>query len=470
MKIDLIFAQFVDLMEKILFFSIGNIPLIIAWLVLASLFFTLRFGFIGIRGFKHALDIAQGKYDTTEGLGEVSAFQALATALSGTVGLGNIAGIAIAIHTGGVGAVFWMSLIAFGGMANKFIECTLGQQYRQINADGTVSGGPMHYLSKGLSELGFASLGKFLAILFSLCCIGASFGGGNMFQVNQSWAAVVTLFPDWTNYNWLFGIIVAVLVGLIIVGGINRIGTVASKLVPLMIGIYLIACLWVIGLKISEIPQAIQTIWQQAFSSQAVEGGFWGMLVLAVRRNVFSHGAGLGTAAIAHSAAKTDEPIQEGIVAILEPFIDTIVICNLTALVIVVTGTYGDRIPSDISGSELTALAFAQVINWFPYVLAVVIFLFGFSTTITWCYYGEKSWTYLFGNNYVFIYKGLFLIGIFIGAIADLGSVVDFSDMMLLTMALPNIFGCLLLSNQVAKKLSNYWLKLNLLAIDRQKN
>lgn len=461
LSIDRIFSQIVEAMERVLFFSIAGIPLIILWLVLGGIFFTVRFGFIGIRGFKHAIDIARGKYDTG-GAGEVSAFEALATALSGTVGLGNIAGVAIAIQMGGVGAVFWMSGAAFLGMASKFIECTLAQQYRQINPDGTVSGGPMYYLSQGLQELGLPNLGKVMGIVFAIFCTGASFGGGNMFQVNQSVAAVTALFPSWRNYNWVFGIVAAVFVGLVIIGGISRIGAVTGKLVPLMIGIYLAACLWVIGMNITEVPAAIATMVEQAFSNNAVEGGFIGILVLGIRRSAFSNGAGMGTAAIAHSAAKTDEPIREGIVAILEPFIDTIVICNLTALVIVLTGTYGEQIAADISGSQLTALAFSQVIAWFPYVLAVVILLFGFSTTIAWSYYGEKSWTYLFGNNYIFVYKGLFLACVFLGAIIDLGVVVDFSDMMLLAMAVPNILGCVLLSNRVAKDLGNYWLKLDL--------
>ncbi len=462
LSIDRIFDQIVGVMERVLFVSIAGIPLIILWLVLGGIFFTVRFGFIGIRGFKHAIAIARGQYDTGEGSGEVSAFEALATALSGTVGLGNIAGVAIAIQMGGVGAVFWMSVAAGLGMSSKFIECTLAQQYRQLNPDGTVSGGPMYYLSQGLSELGFTNLGKVMGIVFAIFCTGAAFGGGNMFQVNQSVAAVTALFPSWRSYNWVFGIVAAVFVGLVIIGGINRIGAVTGKLVPLMIGIYLTACLWVIGVHITEVPAAISTMVEQAFSSSAVEGGFIGMLVLGIRRSAFSNGAGMGTAAIAHSAAKTDEPIREGIVAILEPFIDTIVICNLTALVIVLTGTYGENIATDISGSELTALAFSQVIAWFPYVLAVVILLFGFSTTIAWSYYGEKSWTYLFGNNYLVVYKGLFLGCVFLGAIVDLGVVVDFSDLMLLAMAVPNILGCLLLSDKVAKDLSNYWLKLDL--------
>ena len=456
-EIDLIFSQIVALIEQVLFYSIGGTPLIILWIIGGGLYFTLRFGFINIRGFKHALDIARGKYESEEeGIGEVSPFQALATALSGTVGLGNIAGVAIAIQIGGAGAVFWMSTAAFLGMSSKFIECTLGQQYRQVNPDGTVAGGPMYYLRDGLDKLGSGKLGRILGILFAIFCMGSSFGGGNMFQANQSFAALTVLFPSIASYNWVFGIIVALLVGLVIIGGISRIGVVTSKLVPVMIAVYLIGCLWVIGLNIAEIPHAISTIVQRAFSPIAVEGGLVGLLVQSVRRSAFSNGAGLGSAAIAHSAAKTKEPIREGIVAILEPFIDTIVICNLTALVILVTGMYGENIPADLSGSELTAAAFAQAISWFPYVLAIVIFLFGFSTMITWSYYGEKCWAYLFGEQNVLVYKSIFLVCIFIGSVVNLGAVVDFSDMMLLAMAIPNLIGCFFLSEKVAKDLQHY--------------
>ncbi|MGK7947380.1 MAG: alanine/glycine:cation symporter family protein [Xenococcaceae cyanobacterium] len=457
-KIDFIFSQSVSAIEQVLFFSIGGMPLIILWIIGGGLFFTLRFGFISIRGFKHAIDIARGKYaNEEEGVGEVSPFQALATALSGTVGLGNIAGVAIAIQIGGAGAVFWMSVAAFLGMSSKFIECTLGQQYRQVNSDGTVAGGPMYYLTDGLDKMGWGKLGRVLGILFAVFCMGSSFGGGNMFQANQSFAALTALFPGIESYNWVFGIIVAFLVGLVIIGGISRIGVVTSKLVPVMIAIYLVACLWVIGLNITEIPHAISTIIERAFSPVAVEGGLVGLLVQSVRRSAFSNGAGLGSAAIAHSAAKTKEPVREGIVAILEPFIDTIVICNLTALVIVVTGMYGENIPADMSGSELTAAAFARVISWFPYVLAIVIFLFGFSTMITWSYYGERCWAFLFGENNTLIYKGIFLFCIFIGSVVNLGAVVNFSDMMLLSMAFPNLIGCFILSGKVAQDLQNYW-------------
>ena len=320
----------------------------------------------------------------------------------------------------------------------------------------------MYYFNNGLTELGLPRLGKTLGGTFAFFCIGASFGGGNMFQVNQSFAVLTALLPALDQYDWLFGLIVAILIGLIILGGISRIGQVTSRLIPLMIGIYLLACLWVICINLAQLPQAIALIFKQAFVPTAVTGGLVGTLVIALRRSVFSHGSGLGTAAIAHAAARTEEPIKEGLVAILEPAIDTILICNLTALVIILTDTYGDTLPSGINGSEITTLAFSKALSWFPPVLAVVIFLFGFSTIITWSYYGEKSWGYLFGSQYTIIYKLLFLGGIVLGAIADLDTVVDFSDTMLLAMAVPNILGCLLLSNKVAKKLNNYWLKSSL--------
>jgi AGCS family alanine or glycine:cation symporter len=462
-RIDTVFADAIAVMEKIFFVSIGGIPLIILSIVGSGIFFTLRFGLINVRGFKHAIDIARGKYDRSDDEseeGEVSPSQALATALSGTVGLGNIAGVAIAIQIGGPGAVFWMSAAAFGGMSSKFIECTLGQQYRQVNPDGTVAGGPMYYLSWGLAELGLPRLGKVLAILFAIFGIGGSFGGGNMFQANQSFAALTALFPTIASYDWLFGITVALLVGLVIIGGIARIGIVTSKLVPLMIGIYLVGCFWVIGVKITEVPAAIVTICQQAFAPTAVEGGLVGLLVQGIRRSAFSNGAGLGAAAIAHAVAKTQKPIREGLVAILEPFIDTIIICNLTGLVIILTGMYGDNVAIATSGSELTAAAFGQVIVWFPFVLAVVIFLFGFSTMITWSYYGERCWAYLFGEQNILIYKGIFLLCIFVGSVVNLGTVIDFSDMMLLAMAVPNLIGCVLLSGKVAAQLQDYWLDL----------
>ena len=462
--IDTVFSTIVAAIQTVLFFSIAGMPLIILWIIAGSIFCTVRMGFINLRGFRHAIDIARGKYDnqnSSETGGEVTAFQALATALSGTIGLGNIAGVAIAIQMGGPGAVFWMTLAAILGMSNKFVECTLGMKYRNLNPDGSVSGGPMYYLSEGLAKRGMPQFGKILAVLFAIFCVGASFGGGNMFQVNQSFAALSAVLPQIADYDWLYGILVAFLVGLVIVGGISRIGVVTSRLVPAMVVIYLAICVWILSTMVNQIPTACVTIVREAFNPGAIEGGIIGILVQGIRRSAFSNGAGLGSAAIAHSAAKTEQPIQEGIVAILEPFIDTVIICNLTALAIVITGMYGDRVAPGTSGSQLTAMAFASVLDWFPLVLSVVIVLFGFSTLITWSYYGQQCWGYLFGEETTLIYKGIFLFFVFVGAVVNLGSVVDFSDMMLLAMSLPNLIGCILMSGEVAQDLQKYWLDLN---------
>ena len=455
--IDSVFSGIVAFLDKILFFEIAGFPLIVLWLICGSIFFTLRMGFINVRGFKHAIDIVQGKYDDPNDDGEVSHFQALATALSGTVGLGNIAGVAIAVQIGGPGAVLWMTLGGFFGMSSKFTECTLAQKYRRVRADGTIAGGPMYYISRPLANMGFRPLGKGLAGLFAILCILASLGGGNMFQSNQSYAAVSNVIPGIPS--WAFGVGVAVLVGIVIIGGISRIASVTGKLVPLMAVIYILACLWIILSNIGEIPNAISTIFTGAFSPQAVGGGFVGVLVQGIRRSAFSNEAGVGSAAIAHSAARSDEPLREGIVALLEPFIDTIVICNMTALVIVITGVYQDESVGD--GVLLTTNAFNTVVNWFPSVLAIAVALFAFSTMISWSYYGEKAWEYLFGNSSILVYKGIFVFCVFVGAVVNLGAVLDFSDMMLLAMSIPNLIGCYLLSGELASDLKEYMHRLS---------
>lgn len=468
-SIDAVFSGMVAVAEKILFFSIGGFPLIILWLLAGGIFCTFCTGFINIRGFLHAFKIASGQDNSKDkenllpsyNTGEVSSFQALATALSGSVGLGNIAGVAIAIQMGGVGAVFWMTVAAILGMSSKFVECTLGLKYRNFNPDGTFTGGPMYYLADGLSKLGVPKLGKVLAIFFAFFGIGAALGGGNMFQVNQSFAAFVTVVPVAADYNWLFGIIAAILVGLVILGGISRISVVASRLVPAMVTIYLVGCLWVLGVKYSEIPHALMLIIQQGFSPEAVTGGLVGAIIQGVRRSAFSNNAGLGFAAIAHATAKMEKPVKEGMVAILEPFIDTVIICNLTALVVIIAGMYGTNVAQIDSGSAIVALAFASIIDWFPWLLTIVIFLFAFATTIAWSYYGERCWAYLLGERSVGIFKLLFLACIFIGSVVNLDAIVDFSDMMLLATAIPNLIGCFLLSGGVVADLQAYWKSLS---------
>ncbi|HHP7243248.1 MAG TPA: alanine/glycine:cation symporter family protein [Elainellaceae cyanobacterium] len=452
------FSTFVEAVFGVLFFSVGGFPLIVLWLVVGAVFFTLRMGFINIRAFRHAIDVVRGKYDDPNEEGEVSHFQALSAALSATVGLGNIAGVAIAISLGGPGAALWMTMGGLFGMSSKFVECTLGQKYRIVKPDGTVSGGPMHYLSKGLADLGQRKLGQVLAVVFSFLCICGTFGGASMFQSNQSFGAVSTVIPALPG--WLYGLVLVSLVALVIIGGIQRIGMVAGTIVPLMCALYVLASVWILLANFTQIPAAISTIITQAFSPQAVGGGFVGVMVQGLRRSAFSNEAGIGSAAIAHSAARTEEPVREGIVALLEHFIDTVVICNMTALVIVITGVYNNPEFSGLGGAEMTSVAYGTVLGWFPAVLAIAVFFFAFSTMISWGYYGERSWEYLFGERSLIVYKGLFLLAIFIGSIANPTAVIDFSDGMLLAMAFPNLLGAYFLSNQVALDLKNYMYRL----------
>ncbi|VEP16363.1 Sodium/alanine symporter AgcS [Hyella patelloides LEGE 07179] len=462
--LETIFQQIIDILNLLLYSKIGGengMPLIVLWLIVGALFFTLRMKFINIRGFKHAIDVVRGKYDDPEDEGDVSHFQALAAALSGTVGIGNIAGVAIAIRLGGPGAAFWMTVAGFLGMSSKFAECTLGQKYRIIKPDGTVGGGPMYYLSRGLSSIGMGGLGKGLAIIYAAFCAIATLGAGNMFQANQAYAAVSNALPFFSNLSWLFGIILVLVVGLVILGGIERIGAVAGILVPVMAVVYTIACVWVMLVKFTSIPGAIGTIVSSAFNPQAIAGGLLGAIVIGFQRAVFSNEAGIGSAAIAHSAARTDEPVREGIVALLEPFIDTMFICNMTAIVIVLTGVYADPASAELDGAKLSAASFETIISWFPYVIAIAGFLFAVSTMITWSYYGQLAWAYIFGDATINIYKVIFLVCGFIGTVINLDLVLEFSDISLLAMSLPNLLGCFLLSGVIARELNSYMTRLN---------
>lgn len=463
--VDQTFSALANSIFTVLFFDAGTgFPLIVAWLIIGAIFFTIRMKFINIRGFLHGIQIVQGKYDDPEDPGEVSHFQALATALSATVGLGNIAGVAIAVSVGGPGAVFWMTVGGFFGMTSKFVECTLGQKYRIVKPDGTVAGGPMHYLSKGLRELGFSQFGKVLAILFSIFCLGGCFGGADMFQANQSYGAVSSVLPFLPN--WVYGLILVILVGLVIIGGIQRIATVASTIVPIMCLLYVLVSLFVLIANFTHIPTAFGEIFSQAFAPQAVGGGIIGTMVQGFRRSAFSNEAGIGSAAIAHSVAKTDEPIREGIVALLEPFIDTIVICNMTGLVMVITNAYSDpkwqALRDAKKGAELTTAAFGSVNSFFPILVALSVFFFAFSTMISWSYYGERAWDYLFGENTLIVYKILFLACTFIGSVTNPSAVIDFSDAMFLSMAFPNMLGLYFLSSKVAADLNDYLYNLNM--------
>lgn len=471
------FEPAVEFMAKIFFwdpvkamgFDIGtDVPIIVVWLVIGAVYFTFRMNFINIRGFKHAIQLVQGKYDDPKDKGEVSHFQALTTALSATVGLGNIASVAIAITIGGPGATFWMIVAGFLGMSTKFTECTLGVKYRTIDEDGNVSGGPMYYLTKGLSKRNMGKLGKVLAVVFSVLAIMASFGGGNMFQANQAFAQMEGQISFLEGQGFWFGVGMAVLVGIVIIGGIKSIAKVTEKIVPFMAVLYVATALIILGINFTQIPAAFKLIFESAFSSESMYGGFIGVLLTGFKRASFSNEAGVGSAAIAHAAVKTNEPVSEGFVALLEPFIDTVVICTMTALVIVITGRYTGY---DLEGAQLTSSAFESAISWFPGVLAVAVFLFAFSTMISWSYYGLKAWTYLFGNteNMARIYKLIFLGFIVIGSSSTLSAVMDFSDMMILAMAFPNIIGLYILSKEVRQDLSDYMRRVKSGAIKRFK-
>ncbi|UTW60600.1 alanine:cation symporter family protein [bacterium SCSIO 12741] len=445
------------------------IPFVVVWLVLGAIFFTIRMRFINFRGFRHALDLVQGKYDNPNDKGEVSHFQALATALSATVGLGNIAGVAIAVSIGGAGATFWMITAGLIGMASKFTECTLGVKYRIIDSNGHVSGGPMYYLSRGLAAQNKAGLGKILAILFAILCIGGSFGGGNMFQVNQAFSQMSAEFPALQGNGVYFGMVMAVLVGIVIIGGIRSIAKVTDKIVPFMVGLYVLFSLIIIGINITEIGGAFAAILSGAFSASALKGGVIGVLIVGFQRAAFSNEAGVGSASIAHSASKTNEPVSEGIVALLEPFIDTVVVCTMTALVLIFTGYATNT--EGLEGANLTSAAFQSVFPWFKYVLMVAILLFAFSTMISWSYYGQKAFTYLFGRTKTtrLVYKLIFLFFIIVGAASQMNAVTDFSDMMILGMAFPNILGLIFLSKEVRADMISYFNRIRTGEITRYK-
>jgi len=445
-----------------------KIPLVVVWLVFGAIFFTIYMKFVNVKGAKHAIELVQGKYDDPDDKGEVSHFQALTTALSGTVGLGNIASVAVAISIGGPGATFWMILAGLLGMSSKFVECTLGVKYREIDEDdGEVHGGPMYYLSKGLAKRNMPGFGKVLAVIFAVLCIGGSFGGGNMFQANQAFAQ----FSGAVGFDngVVFGIVLALLVGVVIVGGIKSIAKVTDKIVPGMVGMYVLFALIIIAMNIGNIGDAFAAIFNGAFSAEAAKGGVLGVLIIGFKRAAFSNEAGVGSASIAHAAAKTKEPVSEGIVALLEPFIDTVVVCTMTALVLIFTGFAADT--QGLEGAELTSAAFSQEFGWFKYVLTIAIILFAFSTMVSWSYYGLKAWTYLFGRTKAMdiTYKVIFLIFVVIGSSISLGAVLDFSDMMVLGMAFPNILGMLFLAPEIKHDMKDYFARIKSGAIKKFK-
>jgi AGCS family alanine or glycine:cation symporter len=466
----------------------GSMPYVIILLLGSATFFTIYFKFINIAKFPMAINVVRGKYDDIDSHtpdpkeklnvnvvdgdiidtikdegedGEVSHFQALTAALSGTVGLGNISGVAIAITVGGPGATFWMIIAGLLGMSSKFAECTLGVKYRDVGPDGTVYGGPMYYLSKGLKERGMTGLGKFLAVFFAIMCVGGSFGGGNMFQANQAASQFNNMIgATGSSAGVVFGIVMSLLVAVVILGGIKRIASVTEKVVPFMVGIYFVAALIVIFMSIGQLPAAFGMIFDGAFTGAGVTGGFIGVLIQGFRRAAFSNEAGVGSAAIAHSAVKTKYAASEGIVALLEPFIDTVVVCTMTALVLIITGnvTAANSGLNDAQAILLTSGAFESAISWFPYVLTIAVVLFAFSTMISWSYYGFQGWAYLFGRTkkMEYTYKLLFCIFVVIGAAASLGSVIGFSDAMIFAMMVPNMIGLVILAPKVRDELNKY--------------
>jgi AGCS family alanine or glycine:cation symporter len=469
-RVDAAFGQANAIIGAFFFFDVAfwtdaaTLPFIVLWLVVAAVFLTLRMRFVNVTGFRHALAVVTGRYTDPSEPGDVSHFQALSTALSATVGLGNIAGVAIAITIGGPGATFWMIVAGLIGMTTKFTECTLGQMYRDVGPDGHVLGGPVRYLEHGFAERGMPGLGRGLAVFFAILCIGGSFAGGNAFQVNQSMNAVQETIPFLADAPWAYGLVMTALVGIVIVGGIRRIGNVTDKLMPFMAAIYLAAALTVIFTNLSLVPGALVAIVTEAFAPQAAYGGFIGVLVTGFQRAAFSNEAGAGSASIAHSAARTSMPIREGFVALLEPFIDTVVICTMTALVINITGAYSNPAYADLitgaQGAALTSRAFSEYITWFPYVLSLAVFLFALSTMISWSYYGERCTVWLFGHGASNYYKAAFLLFTFLGSIVTAVNVLSFGDLMILGMALPNLVGVYLLHGKVRDTLQDYWRRL----------
>lgn len=458
----------------IVFYSVNiagaDVPLIVTWLAVAGLVFTGWFGFVQVRKFRLALDVVRGKYDDKNSAGEVNHFQALTAAVSGTVGLGNIAGVAVAVSIGGAGATFWMIVCGLLGMATKFVEVTLGVKYREVHADGTVSGGPMHYLPKGLAERfgkNGKTLGKVLAVLASIMILFFGLFGGNLFQVNQSYAQLVSVTGGESGAMGssggalFFGVLVAALVGIVLLGGIRSIASVTSRLVPAMAGIYVVACLVVILVNVTAVPAAIGTIIEGAFNPEGVAGGVLGALIIGFQRAAFSNEAGIGSAPIAHSAVKTKHPASEGLVALLEPFIDTVIICTMTALTIVIANpaSWGEaRDGESIGGVTITSDAFETVLPWFPYILTVAVMLFAVSTVLTWGYYGLKSWTHLFGRSRTSetVYKSLYTLFAVAGSLLTLETLISLADAVLFTLAVVNIIGLYLLAPVVKRELNSF--------------
>jgi len=459
-----------DVVSDFIFFKANifgaELPLIVLWLVSAAAFFTVFFGFINIRGFWHAIKIVRGDYANDKHNGEVSHFQALATAVSGTVGIGNIGGVAIVITIGGPGAVFWLLVAGFLGMSTKFAECVLAVKYRKINPDGSVSGGPMYYLEEAFRQYNLNILAKPIGLFYAASIVVGCLGIGNMFQSNQAFQQFVFVTgseQSWfSDKGWLFGLIIALVVAFVIIGGIKSIAKVTGRLVPFMAIAYMIAAIVIIVLNAEKLPWAVEAIFSEAFAPRATAGGILGVMILGFQRAVFSNEAGIGSAAIAHSAVRTQEPVTEGFVGLLEPFLDTIVICTLTALVILTTVYEPGMELNGVQGVELTSQAFASTISWSTVPLSFIAILFAFSTMISWSYYGMKGWTYIFGESKQaeIVFKVIFCFFGALGCTIQLEAVLDFSDAMVFVIALPNILGLYMLAPVLKRELSGYQARL----------
>ena len=469
-------------LDKVLFFDVffgklegTTVPFLVVWLFIGAIFFTIKMNFVNLRFFRHSLQILAGKYADSRDKGLITPFQSLTTALSATVGLGNIAGVAVAIMIGGAGATFWMIIAGFLNMSLKFTEVTLSLQNRTLLPDGSVMGGGMRYLSEGLKKKNLEGLGKVLALVFAVFMIGGAIGGGNIFQVSQSLGAVKGEISFFATYPWVYGLILAILVGFVIIGGVKSIAKTTEKVVPLMVIIYLSASIYILIVNAALLPHAIATIFSEAFHPTAIAGGMVGVMVQGFKRASFSSEAGIGSAPIAHAPSKVKYPVQQGLVALYEPFIDTVVVCTITALVIVTTGVYAGGTPElnalieAKQGAALTSAAYAMTLSWFPTILALCVTLFAFSTMISWSYYGERAWTYLFGSKSSIIFKLFFLVIIVLSTLLEkLGPLVDLTDMLFLAMALPNLIGLYILRDDVKNALIEYTQKLKSGELERE--
>lgn len=464
--IETLFRPLADKVSYVVFYPLSiagsDAPVVVLWLVIGAIYFTFRFRFVNIWGVSRGLALVMGRKPSIGGSGEVSHFQALATAVSGTVGIGNIGGVAVAISTGGPGAALWMFIAGFLGMSTKFVECSLGVIYREEHADGSVSGGPMHYLKKGLAERGWGKLGRALGTFYAVGIVIGCLGIGNMFQSNQAFVQIVGVTgaeSSWfADKGWLVGVVLALTVGAVIIGGIRSIARVTAAMVPFMAVLYLVGSFLVIGLNADAIPWAFEQIIDQAFHPEAMGGGLLGALIVGFQRAVFSNEAGIGSATIAHAAVRTPEPITEGFVSLLEPLIDTIIICSATALVIITTSYYEPDFANGLGGIEMTSHAFERNLSWSPPLLALAATMFALSTMVSWSYYGLKGWTYLFGDDErsANVFKLIFCFFVAVGCMIQLKAVLEFSDALVFLICVPNILGLYILTPVVKRELAAY--------------